>query len=454
MKKILTFLSLICLLGSGVLISSCNTKADDPETVVGKYHIPLLLERKTPIGTPDETKSIRDTYDKGIASLKANGDDMKPLLSLASAFILEGRVTGNGGYYSNAAVKVLNQVLDGELASKDQRFQALSMKSAVLLNMHQFKDALEVANEGVALNDFNAGIYGALVDANVELGHYPEAVKACDQMLSIRPDLRSYSRASYLRQIHGDNRGAIEAMKMAVEAGVPGAESTEWARVTLGDLYLNIGNGDSASLLYRTSLVYRPDYPFANMGMARAARARKDYDGAIGYTRAAIKTLSESSFVSYLADLYELKGDAAKAAQVRGDVLKLLEDARTSGPRNPVIPHNGNRELGTAYLNMKQYDKALEYARKDWESRPDNIDANELMAWIYYQKGDMAHAKEHAEKTMITHIANANTLYKNGIILAAAGDAARGNELKQQALAISPYIDQRLVGASHPLSLR
>ena len=49
-----------------------------------------------------------------------------------------------------------------------------------------------------------------------------------DKMVSIRPDLRSYSRISYLREIHGDMPGAIEAMKMAIQAGYPGYEDRAW----------------------------------------------------------------------------------------------------------------------------------------------------------------------------------------------------------------------------------
>jgi tetratricopeptide (TPR) repeat protein len=284
-----------------------------------------------------------------------------------------------------------------------------------------------------------------MVDAYVELGQYKEAVDACDKMLSIRPDLRSYSRASYMRQIYGDNRGAIDAMKMAVESGVPSIESTEWARVQLGDLYLNIGNVDSARLLYRYSLVYRPGYPYAEMGMARADKAQKNYDSAISHTRAAIKALSESSFIAYLADLYELKGDAAKAAEVRGDVKRLLQESADKEPKDAPVRHNSARELALAYMATKEYDKAIEHAKKDYEMRPTNIDANELMAWLSYLKGDNAGAKGYAEKTLVTGTKNATTLYRNGIIFASAGDVARGEALKQEALAINPYIDPRLI---------
>ncbi len=443
---------LLVLLSSSLTLSltSCGDQHNGKDEMnVNGVRIPMLVARKNAADTLGEYHSIRETYNNAVAKLKADTGDVQAYLNLATAYIMEGRITGNSSYYSNASIKVLDKALNGEVVTQDQRFQALSLKSTVLLNMHQFQQALDVAKEGMAINSFNAGLYGALVDANVELGHYDEAVKACDQMLGIRPDLRSYSRASYLRQIYGDNRGAIDAMKMAVDAGVPGMEQTEWARVNLGDLYLNTGSLDSASYTYRTALAYRPDYPYAEMGLAKIARAQKSYDTAINYTKAAIHVLGESSFVSYLADLYELKGDAEKANKTRHDVVDLLEKSEQEQVKNAAVPHNGNRELALAYLNIRDYDKALTYAKKDYDMRPSNIDANDLMAWIYFSKGDFAGAQQYAAKTDITHMRNANLLYKNALIYAKAGSQVRADTTRKLALSISPYIDQRVINAEH-----
>ena len=57
------------------------------------------------------------------------------------------------------------------------------------------------------------------MDALVELGEYDEAVRVSDQLQSLKPGLSSYSRVSYLRELHGDHAGAIEAMQMAANAG-------------------------------------------------------------------------------------------------------------------------------------------------------------------------------------------------------------------------------------------
>ena len=418
------------------MFSSCAGKKDT---------IPALLERKKPLGSDEEKANIQNLYAKAADALKANPDDLQQYINLAEVFVAEGRVTGNNSYYGNAAMKMVNKVTGSNTANKDLVFQALSIKSAVQLNMHQFKDALATATQGAALNPYNAGIFGSLVDANVEMGNYEEAVKDCDKMMSVRPDLRSYSRASYLRQIYGQNAGAIEAMKLAVDAGMPGAEHTEWARTTLGDLYLNYGNPDSASLVYRTSLVYRPSYPFALIGMARVEKARKNYDAAIAYTKDAIKVVSEVAFVSLLGDLYELKGDAARARETRNDVVELLMQGQKDEEKDALITHNVNRELATAYMNAGRNDEALKFAMNDLAMRPDNIDANELAAWIFYLKGDHTNARIHADKMLATHTRNPATLYKAGAIYTSAGMSDKGQKLIADAMAISPYIDEKLI---------
>ena len=75
-------------------------------------------------------------------------------------------------------------------------------------------------------------------DAALELGQYERAVEAFQAMIDLRPDLASYSRVAYARELHGDLPGAIEAMQRAVNAGAPRTEGTNWARVQLGHLLL------------------------------------------------------------------------------------------------------------------------------------------------------------------------------------------------------------------------
>ena len=189
---------------------------------------------------------------------------------------------------------------------------------------------------------------------------------------------------------------------MAVDAGPSGYEATEWARVNLGDLYLNTGKYDTAKYMYESALMYRPAYPYAEIGLAKLARAQKQYDSAIVHCENAIRVLSESSFVTLLGELYALKGDQAKSTEIHNDVMKLLEEGEQENEKENLAKHNGNRELAMGFLHAGKLDNAQTYAQKDVQLRPENIDANELLAWIYYLKNDMPNAKNHI--SMITYI--------------------------------------------------
>lgn len=432
--RIFTFLFVALFIG---LLTSCQTQ----KAGVSKSDFPELLVRKDTASTSAEWRDIQARYDKYTAAIIKDSNDNKARLKLAEVYVNEARVTGNLAHYNDAALQMVNQVIKKKGVAKDDLYTAMTYKASLLLSLHQFEAARDIAMENKLINEHDASNYGALVDANVEMGNYEEAVKMCDKMMTIRPDLRSYSRVSYMRQINGDNAGAIAAMKLAVLASPMGMEATEWANVTLGDLYLNVGKLDTAKLIYETSLKYRPKYAYAEMGLAKVARAEKKYDVAIEHCKNAIRSLSESSFVSFLADLYELKGDKAKAKEVREDVLALVIEGEKENEKATYAKHNGNREVAMAYMNAGKLDNALVYAQKDWNIRPKNIDANELLAWIYYLKKDYPNAKKHADAMLATHTKNATTLYKASMIYLASGDTSKGNELKTMALNVSPHID-------------
>jgi tetratricopeptide (TPR) repeat protein len=406
--------------------------------------IPELLQRSEPTMQGKEWDQVQSFYAENANRLRQNPNDQEALLHLSEIFIQEARVTGESAHYYAATLKVLDKVLADKPKNKDFEFRALANKASVLLSLHQFQMAYDAGKQAVAINPYNAQTYGILVDAQVELGKYKEAVETADKMVSIRPDLRSYSRVSYLRQIHGDNKGAIEAMNLATEAGYPGAENTEWARVTLGDLLLHAGALEQAEEVYQTALANRSQYPYAEIGLAKVEKAKGNYEAAIKHTETAIRIMSLPGFVDLLSDLYELKGDTEKAAEIRKDVVDLLEAAEKEELQDAPVKHNGARELAMAYLKNNELDKALEQALTDLKMRPDNIDANELVAWIYFLQKDYTKAKVHTDKMLATNVKNPNTLYKAGLIYAKAGDTNKGNQLLADAKATSIYLDASL----------
>ena len=399
-----------------------------------------LKERTGARALNSEYSITKKKADALYAKLKADPNDTKAKLELASLYIQEARVTGDHVYYDAAAMQLANDVLKTD----SNNFEALVFKGTLYLSQHHFADGLKIAQHIQRVNPYSSFVYGMLVDANVELGNYPEAVKNSDKMVSIRPDIRSYSRVSYLREIYGDYPGAIDAMKMAVSAGYPGEESTEWTRVHLGQLYENTGDILNAKMHYTIALQERPDYAYAYAGLARIARAEKNYPLAISYELKADSMVVDYAFKDELTDLYLLSGDKDKSNETAKRVVAQLAKDAQVGIQNDNIGHYADRELAYAYLKTDDVDKALDHATMEYNRRPDNIDVNETLAWVYYKKGDYNDAKKYIAVALKTNSKNPSLLCHAGLIYIKSGDKEKGKELIHTALQNDPNISVEL----------
>lgn len=399
-----------------------------------------LLERKDALANSDEWKLAKHRSDSLLALIKDNPTDAKSQLRLAQLYIQEARVTGNYAYYDVAAMKYVNDVLNIDSLN----FTGLVFKSLIYMSQHHFADGLDVAHKAQQINPYNAYVYGLLVDGNVEMGNYDTAVYYADRMVSVRPDLTSYSRVSYLREIFGDYNGSIKAMEMAVEAGGAGDENTEWSRYQLANLYQKTGDYKKAETLYTQSLSMRPNYAYALAGLAQIAAASKDYTKAISLYSKADSVVDDNTIKEELVDVYLQSGNAAKADQLSKEVITELNNNAQSAVANQNLGHYADRELAYAYLKIKDNDKALEHAMVEYNRRPNNIDVNETVAWVYYCKGDYAKAVPYVNVAMRTHSKNPVLLSRAALIYFKSGNEELAKQTIAQTSLQNPYIDAQL----------
>ena len=397
-----------------------------------------LLERKGTSALLPEWASTKTNGDKLIRIVRETPTDTKSTLALVALYIQEGRVTGNYTYYDAAAMKYIDEVV----AREPQNFQALILKAILQLSQHHFSDALQTASAAQKINPYNAFIYGIMVDGNVEMGNYPAAVEYSDKMMSIRPDIRSYARVSYLREIHGDYPGAIEAMKMAVEAGGYGDEGTEWSRIQLARLYESTGELRTAEMHYTIALDERPGYGYAIAGLGHIAMANKDYAKAISLYQQADSVINDYALKEQLAELYVLTAQKEKATTAINNIIDELTKGAKEGEQS--INHHADKELAYVYLLKKEPGKALDHAMIEYNRRPDNIDVNEAVAWAYYKNGEAKKALPYIEKALRTNCKNPVLLSRAGLIFAKTGDAAKAKTLLLQAQKNNPNIDPLL----------
>ena len=412
MKQIFTLHCILALIAvSGIFITGCNNEKNEEKlkaynTEQDPMAIPDLLERKGELADAAEWKKTKEKIAELKATISAKPEDTKLRLQAATIFIAEQRITGEHHFYYNAIEKILN----GVLKLDPKNFEAKVYKASLRMSEHRFAEAKQLAEEAKLINPKNAYVYGILVDANVELGNYEAAVSASDTMQALKPSLESYSRASYLREIYGDYPGAIEAMKLAVIAGLPGSEPQCWSRNILGDLYVNNNQLQEAENAYLQNLALRPSYAQSMAGLAKIEMKRKNYPRALALLDSANLIMQQSSFEEQKADVYLAMGDAEKAAEKYKEVqTTLIKDANS--PQHSVA-----LELAKSFIKTNQWDSAKKYALQEYNIRPKNIDVNNELAWIAYYQKDMVQSKEYLKTALSTNSKNPELLQRAALI--------------------------------------
>ncbi|MEJ7611514.1 MAG: tetratricopeptide repeat protein [Ferruginibacter sp.] len=407
----LRLLVVLISLSGGMILTGCNNDGD--EAKLKSYNlaqdpmaIPDLMDRKGELAGAEEWKKTQQKIAELKSKIAAKPQDTKLRLQAAMIFIAEQRITGEHHYYYTAIEKILN----GVLSIDPKNFEATVFKASLRMSEHRFAEAKQLAEEAKILNPKNAYVYGILVDANVELGNYDAAVAASDTMQTIKPSLESYSRASYLREIYGDYPGSVEAMKLAVVAGLPGSEPQCWSRNVLGDLFLTNNQLKEAENAYMENLVLRPSYAPSMSGLAKIETKRKNYKRALSLLDSASAIMQQSSFEEQKADVYAAMGDAAKASAKYREVQQVLI-ADANSPQHSVA-----LELARSFIKTNQWDSAKKYALQEYTLRPKNIDVNNELAWIAYSQKDMVQAQNYLKAAQSTGSKNPELLQRATLI--------------------------------------
>ncbi|MBC3789453.1 tetratricopeptide repeat protein, partial [Spirosoma utsteinense] len=404
-----------------------NKGQETTQTTGSALDIPPLFERRGELAGAVEWQKTKEKVAELTKKISDKPNEVKPRLQIAMIYLSEARITGEHPYYYPAILRVL----DGVLSIDPKNFEATTFKSSVKMSQHQFAEARELAEKARQINPNNAYVYGVLVDANVELGNYEEAVAMSDKMQALKPSLESYSRASYLREIYGNYPSSIEAMKLAVQAGLPGSEPQCWSKNTLAHLYETTGQLDKAEQQYDGILSVRPSYAFALRGKAQVYKARKEYDKALTELEKAARIMPEFSFHEEMAEIYALQGDKDKAQRKYVEVAKMLDEDARSG-------HSVDLELCKLYTKTGQLDSALVYGMREYQKRPKNIDVNHALAWVYFNQKNVPKAQEHMRVALRTGLKDPELLQRAGAIAKAMGNAEASNKLIADARKTNP----------------
>ena len=188
---------------------------------------------------------------------------------------------------------------------------------------HDFANAKSYAERGLEINPYSAILYGALSDAETQLGNYDAAFAAAQRMVTLSPDTASLARASYTWELRGDVGQATALMQRALD-DAPTAADRAFALFYLGELAFN--NGDPATALdfYNRAQAEPPTDPASLSGKAKA-------EAALGQPRRRSTTTPSSSVArpepSYVIEYGELLESLGRIdeAQQQYDVFRATQ---------------------------------------------------------------------------------------------------------------------------------
>ena len=327
----------------------------------------------------------------------------------AAAYMQKARETGDFGLNAKA-----EEALRKSLAVAPDNYDALKLRAKILLTFHHFEEALAAARRAQSLRPDDHDVYGALTDAYVELGDYERAVEAAQRMVDLRPDAASYSRVAYLRSLHGDAEGAVEAMRVAVKASDPrDPEAVAWARVQLGEELAKAGRAEEAAREYEAALRVLPGYEAALQAQARARAASGDYEGAVEIYR----QVSSHDAKLALGDLYARLGRAEEA--------RRMYEAFERDEREAAAAENDLGHLARFWADRgTNLDEALRIARDERARRADVFTCDAL-AWVLFRKGRLAEARAAAGEALRLGTRDPLINFHAGMIYGALGERRR-----------------------------
>ena len=369
------------------------------------------------------------SLDGAIASLQQRlreiPDDWRGFAQLGLAYVAQARVTADPSWYPKAE-GVLRRSLR---LQPDENVDGALGIGALDLARHDFAAALRQGRRASELDPYSADAYGVIGDALLELGRYDRAFEAFQTMVDTRPDLASYARVAYARELVGDVSGAEGAMRMAFDAAGSPSDSA-WTAYQLGELAFGSGDVGSARGWYARGLDLDPAYVPNLAGLAKVAWARGDDELAIARLTEVVARYPSAEFVVALADLYRTTGWRALAEQQEAVVAAMHELATANGV-------NVDLELALFDADHDEPAGALAAARAEWARRR-SVHVADAYAWALCANGRYRRASAFAERALSLGTRNALFLFHAGMIRLGLGDEAGARRYLSRALATNP----------------
>jgi tetratricopeptide (TPR) repeat protein len=411
----------LCLVACGTQASQSDERPNQPAV---QMKDPSDQARKLALAAPPgdgaDDRALRGLAD----AARKNPLKEEAWIALGRGWIKKARSSADPGFYLNASA-CADVALD---LKKDEKL-ALDLKGLVLLNDHKFEEARALSADILKKHPDDPMAYGTLSDALSELGRDEEAAKAAQEMVDLKPNLPSYSRASYMQWLRGDEKGALESVRLAIDSGdTRDKEPRAWVLVQAAMIFWHRGDVDGAAAGFEQALAFYPEYPPALVGKGRTLLGKGDPKAAADVFGRAYRQSPLVETAWLLGDARTLAGDTAGAAEAYAAVEK---EGKKSDPRTLSAFYSARNEKPVLALTL---------AEEEYKVRKD-VYTEDTLAWALYRNGRIGEAKDAILRARRLRTNDARMVFHEGAIRIAAGEKVAGQSLVRRALALQPRFD-------------
>ncbi len=363
-----------------------------------------------------------------IAEVRALPDRADSWVTLGQAWVRTARLAQQEALYRRAEAAASEA-----LKRQPGHAGALHLQAMVHRVGHRFAEVKRVAADLVRRDPRDDTAWGLLADAALALGDMPTVERAIDRMLDLRPALPAFSRAAWLRWLHGDVDGALEMWGEALKSsGRTDPEPRAYVLTEIGHLQWHRGRLDAAVEAYDLALTALPQHAGALLGRGRVKLARKDAAGAIADFEASNRARLAEQTAEWHGMALRAAGRTAEAEAVDG---KLADAGAFDDPRSIAL-----------YLNHRGLTPAvaLARARTDFAQRQD-IYAHDALGFALLRAGDLDAAARHLTEATRWGTPDAMLLAHRGLLEKARGRPDDARVWLDRAWALNRHVHPRLM---------
>lgn len=420
------------LLSAGFVLAGAAAIAVVGGQALQSAHDPrpaTTLAASQPVSLPNN-----DPLQQAIARLQGkirdNPADSVSLAVLGLEYVQQAKISVDPSFYPKA-----EGVLARSLGlNSTSNFQAMAGQASYRAALHDFTGARSWALRGLKIDPYNVTLYGSLVDAETQLGHFSAAREAAQKMLNLNPGVPALTRGEYVLELEGQVAQARTLLDQA-QAAATTPSDIAFVHQTASDLAFSQGNPSLALREADAGITADPSYSALLESRAKAEVALDRKDEALRDYADLVARAPQPQYLVEYGEYLDSLGQSAKAREqydlfdVEG---KLFTANGVTLDTDPTL----------FYADHGDPTRALQYGKAGLAIRP-FIEMQDAYAWALHANARNAEALTWSTKAASLGTRNALFAYHRGIIQKSLGMRQAAAASLQRALSINPYFSPR-----------